>query len=300
MTPPLPPRPGQIFDAAPGLRGLLADNPSPMTGPGTTTWIVGEGEVALVDPGPDDAAHALALRDALGKERIAAILVTHAHHDHSGLARRLAEDWGAPILAFGDAAAGRSPRMAAFAADTDLPRTEGADAGFHPDGTLSDGEVVEGRTWRLEAIHTPGHFGNHLCFAMGDEILCGDLAMAWSTTIVAPPDGDMGDYLASLDRIVARRPARLRPAHGAAIDRPAERIAELIAHRRLREAQILEALSDGPATPEALTRRIYTETPAPLLGAAAMNVLAHLIDLADRNLVFSLDPMSRHARFERR
>lgn len=298
--PPLTPLPGQIFQAAPGLRGLLAGNPSPMTGPGTISWIVGEGEVALVDPGPEDAAHARALREALGKERITAILVTHAHHDHSGLARHLAEDWGAPVIAFGDAAAGRSPRMEAFAADADLPRAEGADAGFRPDRTVVDGEVIEGRTWALEVLHTPGHFGNHLCFAMGSDILCGDLAMAWSTTIVAPPDGDMGDYLASLDRIAARGAARLLPAHGAAIDDPKARIADLIAHRRQREAQILTALSDGAATPQALTRRIYTETPARMLPAAEMNVLAHLLDLSERNLVAALDPMSRYARFGRR
>ncbi len=294
------PLPGQIFEAAPGLRGLLANNPSPMTGTGTISWILGEGEVALVDPGPADPAHARVLRQALGSERITTILVTHAHLDHSALARPLAEEWGAPILAYGDATAGRSPRMAAFASDADLPRSEGVDAGFRPDGTLADGEVIGGRTWQVEALHTPGHFGNHLCFAMGDDILCGDLLMAWSTSIVAPPDGDMADYLASLDRIAARGSARLFPAHGAAIERPAERISELVAHRRLRETQVLQALGHGPATPEDLTRRIYTETPPRLLPAAAMNVLAHLIDLTDRNLVSPQGPMSRHAHFARR
>lgn len=295
----MPPLPGQMFHAAPGLRGLLADNPSPMTGSGTISWIVGEGEVALVDPGPGDPAHAQALRQALGHERITAILVTHAHHDHSGLARHLARDWGAPVLAFGDAEAGRSPHMAAFAADADLPRTEGADTGFRPDTTLADGEVIAGRSWRLEAIHTPGHFGNHMCFAMGEDILCGDLAMAWSTTIVAPPDGDMAEYLASLRRIAGRRPARLHPAHGATIDRPEDRIAELIAHRLRREAQILDALGAGATNAQDLAHRIYTDTPPRLLGAAALNVLAHLIDLAQRNIVTAIDPMSRRARFAR-
>lgn len=293
------PLPGKIFEAAPGLRGLLADNPSPMTGRGTISWIVGEGDVALVDPGPEDAAHARALREALGRERITTILVTHAHRDHSGLARHLAQEWRAPVLAFGDATAGRSPHMAELAARAELPQGEGTDAGFRPDVTLADGEIIEGRSWRLEALHTPGHFGNHLCFAMGRDILCGDLAMAWSTTIVAPPDGDVAQYLASLRRLAARAPARLLPAHGAAIDRPAERIAELISHRGHREAQILATLATGPANADTLARRIYTDIPTILMGAASMNVLAHLVDLAERNLVSLIDPPSRHARFER-
>ncbi|MCA0272395.1 MAG: MBL fold metallo-hydrolase [Proteobacteria bacterium] len=280
----------------PGLRLVLAPNPSPMTLHGTNTFLLGKGAVAVIDPGPDDPRHLAAILHALGPgERISHIFVTHAHLDHSALADRLAARTGAPVLAFGDASAGRSPIMAALAAEGGIGGGEGIDAGFHPDILLADGAVTEGEGWQLRAIHTPGHIGNHLSFAAdlpgSPVIFSGDHVMGWSTSIVSPPDGDMGAFLQSLDGL-GREPAeRYYPAHGDPIPDPQARLAELIRHRRAREAQILAALADGPSDAASLARRIYLDTPAMLLPAAARNVLAHLIDLTERNLATSDTPL---------
>lgn len=279
-----PPRPGQAFSPEPGVRGVLADNPSPMTQRGTLSWIVGTGRVALIDPGPDDPAHLRALLAALAPgEAVSHIFVTHAHLDHSGLARRLSEATGAPVLAFGGARAGRSACMQALFPGETSAGTEGTDLSFSPDETIADGETVAGPDWALRALHTPGHFGNHLCLAWGSAIFSGDHVMGWSSSIVAPPDGDMGDYMASLDRLSAEGAARLYPAHGDAVHEPAARIAELAQHRRQREAQILAALRSGPGDAMTIARHLYADIPPRLLRAAAMNVLAHLIDLHSRN-----------------
>ncbi|MCT8329098.1 MBL fold metallo-hydrolase [Albidovulum sediminis] len=270
----------------PGLRVLRAPNPGPMTHSGTNTYILGEGRVAVIDPGPALAPHLAAILAALAPgEKVSHILVTHSHADHSPLARPLAEATGAPVLAFGDAAAGRSPRMADLALEGALGGGEGVDAAFRPDVAIGDGAVIDGDGWTLRAIHTPGHIGNHLCLAWGDRVFSGDHVMGWATSLVSPPDGDMGAYMQSLDRLAAEGAARLFPGHGDPVDDPAARIAALAAHRREREAQILAALAGGAADVPALAARIYTDTPAALLPAATRNVLAHLVDLMDRNLV---------------
>lgn len=276
---------GQAGEIAPGVRRVVAPNPSPMTFRGTNSYIVGRGEVAVIDPGPADPVHLAALVAALGPgERVSHIFVTHAHKDHSALAPALSAATGAPVLAFGDAEAGRSALMADLARRDGAVGGEGADRSFHPDLPLADGQTVTGAGWSLRALHTPGHFGNHLCLAIGDLVFSGDHVMGWSTSVVAPPDGDMGAYMASLARLAAEAPARLLPGHGDPIDAPATRIAELIAHRLAREAAILEALASGPATAEALARRIYLDTPEALMAAASRNVFAHLIDFLQRNL----------------
>jgi hydroxyacylglutathione hydrolase len=276
---PLPPRPPRIERLAPGLRRVLAPNPSPLTHWGTNSYLVGTGRVALVDPGPDDPGHAEAIVAALEPgERISHILVTHAHRDHAPLARAMARLSGAPVLAFGDAAAGRRDRPGIAA----LGGGEGVDTGFAPDRSLADGEAVEGDDWRLVARHTPGHMGNHLCFSWAGALLSGDHAMGFATSLVSPPDGDMADYMASLARLAALVPATLYPGHGAPVPDGAARIAALIAHRRGREEAIREALATAPGTPAALARRIYHDVDPALLPAAARNVLAHLLDLADR------------------
>ena len=271
----------------PGIRRVLAPNPSPLTGPGTNSYIIGTGRVALVDPGPDDARHLAALLGALGPgESVDLIVVTHAHHDHSALARQAARATGAPVLAFGDALAGRNP---AFAGLTGLGGGEGLDLGFVPDALLADGDILEGQDWRLEVLHTPGHLGNHISLATGDTILCGDTAMGWATSIVSPPDGDMTAYMTSLRRLRDRAPARLLPGHGLPVDAAVARLEELLAHRSMRERQVLEALHQESASAGALARRIYHDTPPSLLPAATRNVLAHLLDLGSRNLV-TTDP----------
>jgi hydroxyacylglutathione hydrolase len=276
--------------AHPGLRRVLAANPSAMTGPGTTTWIVGTGAVAVIDPGPDDPAHLQAILSALAPgETVAAILVTHSHLDHSALAPRLRAATGAPVCGFGPAGSGRSPLMARLARAGLTGGGEGVDTAFAPDRRLSDGDTVEGPDWALRALHTPGHMAEHLCFVWGSVLFSGDMVMGWAPSLVSPPDGDMGAYLASLERLSREAWLAMLPTHGPVVADPAARLAELIAHRRSREAMILEALARGATTLPEVVARVYHDTPAPLLPAAARNALAHLIDLEERNLV-ACDP----------
>lgn len=277
--------------ALPGrLRRVLAQNPSPMTGPGTWTEIIGSGEVAVIDPGPALEPHLQAVLAALEPgERVAAILVTHAHLDHSGLAPALARATGAPLLAFGGAGDGRSPAMRRLVTAGLQGGGEGLDPAFVPDRRLSDGEVIRGPDWALRALHTPGHLGSHLCFAWEEVLFSGDHVMGWAPSLVSPPDGDMGAYMASLDRLAAADWRLMLPAHGDPVGDPAARLAELTAHRRAREAQVAGALAAGPATLDQVTARVYRDLSPALLPAARRNALAHLIDLAERNLALA-DP----------
>lgn len=276
-------------------RRILAPNPSALTGPGTNSYLIGTREVAVIDPGPDDPGHLAAIVAAAGG-RISHILVTHAHRDHSAGAASLSRMSGAPVLAFGDATAGRSPVMQHLAATGLAGGGEGLDKGFRPDRLLRDGETVETADWALTAIHTPGHSGGHLCFRWGDTLFSGDIVMGWSSTIISPPDGDLSDYLRSLDRMAALAPRRLLPAHGDAVVNPADRLAELAAHRRQRTAQILAALRESADTAEGLARRIY-EVPPHLLGAATRNVLAHLVALTTLGAVRPSGELALDCRF---
>lgn len=268
------------------LRTIRAPNPSALTGTGTNTYLLGRGAVAVIDPGPDLDAHFHAILAALDKgETVSHILVTHPHLDHSALAPRLAAATGAVTAAFGSATDGRSRVMAKLAAGGLSDGGEGLDRRFRPDMTLADGDTLTAATWSVEALHTPGHLGAHLCFATRDVLFSGDHVMGWSTSVVAPPDGDMSDYMASLDRLAARRWSRMLPGHGDPIENPAERLTGLIRHRKDREAQILHALASGPATARTLAARLYTDLPQKLLAAASANVLAHLIDLANKDRI---------------
>jgi glyoxylase-like metal-dependent hydrolase (beta-lactamase superfamily II) len=284
----------------PPIRTLLAPNPSPLTGAGTNTWLVGATALVVIDPGPDDPAHLAAILDAVGPgQHISHILVTHAHRDHSALSATIAAATGAPVFAFGTATDGRSALMTSLA-PTLPPQGEGLDTAFLPDQRLRDGDSLSGPDWSLTALHTPGHLGGHLCLALGEVLFSGDHVMGWSTTIVSPPDGDMGAYMASLHRLAGQGWRRFLPGHGAPIEDPATRIRELIAHRRQREAQILQSLVDGPAGVPALAARIYSDIPRHLLPAAEHNVFSHLIDLASRNLVkadSALHPAAQYALF---
>ena len=285
---PVPQRYGEAVEIVQGVRRLIVANPSPMTYWGTNTYLVGTGSVAVVDPGPDDPAHLQAILAASGgDERIEAIYVTHSHRDHSPLAAQLGRISGAPVVARGDAFAGRSDRMAALADLGGIGGGEGTDHGFAPDERLDDGEDHITGAGRLKAVATPGHFANHLCFEMPGTgiLLTGDHVMGWASTLVSPPDGDLTDFMASLEKLAARTGDTLfLPGHGPAIEAPLERVAELHAHRRMREDQIRAALAEAPGNAADLATRIYTDTPAALLPAAARNVLAHLIDLQARGL----------------
>jgi len=302
MQPPAPPPPPPPFSRpVEGLRRVLAPNPSPMTLHGTNTYILGEGRVALIDPGPALPAHLAAILAALAPgERISHIFVTHAHLDHSGLARPLAEATGAPVLAFGDVRSGRSARMAARAMAGLAPGGEGVDAAFAPDVRLAHGDRVDAGGWALEALHTPGHFGNHLSFVWAGGTFSGDHVMGWASTLISPPDGDLADYMRSLDRLAAVRAARLFPGHGAPIENPAARIAELSRHRHARSAQILAEIAAGPRSISELVARLYADTPPALHPAARRNVLAHLIDLEDNKIVSVEAGSSSEPRYRRR
>ncbi len=281
----------------PPIRRCLAPNPSALTGTGTNTWIVGATGLVVIDPGPDDPAHLAAILAMVGPgQHISQIVVTHAHLDHSALAPRLAALTGAPVHAFGTATSGRSPLMERLA-PTLSSHGEGIDHSFVPDLHLTDGDRIAGPDWTLRAIHTPGHLGGHLCLALGDTLFSGDHVMGWSTTIVSPPDGDMAAYMASLDRLMRESWRCFLPGHGDPIDTPGQRLQDLVAHRRSREAQILAALSGHPANASTVTARIYTDIPRLLLPAAERNVLAHLIDLASRSLVSATPALHPHATF---
>lgn len=284
---------------APRLRAVTAPNPSPLTFRGTNSYILGSGKVAVIDPGPDDDRHLSALLGALDPgETVERIFVTHPHRDHSALALRLSRATGAPVHAFGRAEDGRSPQMMALATQGMATGGDGLDTTFRPDQRMADGDRVTGSDWEITALHTPGHLGTHLCLSAGEILFSGDHVMGWSTSVVSPPDGDMGLYMQSLARLDRPCWRRFLPGHGDAIEKPEQRVQELIAHRRARESQILIALERGPADAATLARHLYPEIAPALLPAAARNVLAHLIDLHDKNLVKAKYIVAADALFE--
>ena len=274
---------------AEGLSVVTAPNASPMTFTGTRSYILGDSEVALIDPGPDDPAHLAALQKALAGRRVSHVLVTHSHVDHSPLAHA----FDAPVLAFGPSGAGMSDTMRGLGG---LDGGEGIDSDFAPDVLLADGDMVRGNGWQVEAIHTPGHMSNHLCFAYAGGLFSGDHVMAWSTTLVSPPDGDLTQFMASLRTLQGRAEARYFAGHGPVLEDPQAMLAYHIAHRLEREAQILDALPEGIP---AITAAVYKGLDSRLLPMAARNVFSHLIDLCQRGKVRCNGPISFGGRFER-
>lgn len=272
---------GEVERVAPVVRRIVCDNPGPFTYRGTNTYLIGGGgSVAVLDPGPADAAHLAAILRATEGERIERILVSHTHRDHSPGAAALAAATGAPTLGFGPHAT--PPEEGGPGGDG------GGDHAFRPDIRLADGEAVEGDGWRLTAIFTPGHCGNHLAFALdgGEKILfSGDHVMGWSTTVVSPPDGSMRDYLASLARLRAREGAETLylPGHGPPIREPMPFLDALLAHRQKREARIVAALRErGPMEVRAMLGPVYGPLDPRLHGGAARSLLAHLLLMEER------------------
>ncbi|WP_397542152.1 MBL fold metallo-hydrolase [Roseovarius salis] len=281
-----------------GLRRILAPNPSAMTFRGTNTYLLGRRDIAVIDPGPESPRHMAAILGALAPgQRITHVIVTHSHADHSPLAAPLARETGARVCGFGPSGTGRSRVMQDLSGQGLAPAGEGIDPGFAPDVVLGDGAVVAGHDWELVALWTPGHLGNHLCLAMGDTVFTGDHVMGWASSLVSPPDGDLTDFMASCRRLRDRGARVFHAGHGAPITDPSGRLDWLIAHREGREAAILDALADGPADTGMLTDRIYADTPLDLRPAAARNVLAHLVDLYQKNRVVPEGGFSQSARF---
>lgn len=281
---------GVVEETAPGVRRILCNNPGAFTFRGTNTWIIGRGRVAVLDPGPADAAHLAAILRAVEGETVTHILVSHTHRDHSPGVAALQAATGAPSLGFGRHV---TPPEAGG---------EGGDHGFTPDILLPDGAVTEGDAWRVTALHTPGHCANHLCFALehdgpGGILFSADHVMGWSTSVVSPPDGDMADYMTSLAKLAARGDALYLPGHGPPVQEPMPYVAALAAHRMEREGKVLDAVrKHGPATAAALVPPVYgPELDPRLVPAAARSLLAHLLKLEGEGLAARDEEMWRGA-----
>jgi len=278
------PRHGEALEIAPGIRRVTAANEGPYTFRGTNTFLIGRKRLAVLDPGPDDPKHIDALMRAIGDANVAHILLSHSHRDHSDAVPLLRERTGAPVVA----AVLKTPS----GDPTNLRLDAGPNAGLTPDIQLSDGELIETPGYCLEAVATPGHASDHLAFALvGTDILfSGDHVMGWSTTVVAPPDGSMGDYIASLNRLLARAEQTYLPAHGGSIRDAAAFARGLKTHRLMREAAVLNALRNGDKTIPELVARVYGGLDPGLAGAAALSTLAHLEHLVARGMVTSDGP----------
>ena len=277
-----PLKPGVVDEVRPGVRRVLCNNPSPFTFSGTVSYIIGHGNVAIIDPGPDNEAHAQALLDAVKGETVTHIFVTHTHKDHSPNTARLKAATGATVYAEGVHRAARA-RYESEAITTE----SGADRDFKPDVTVKDGDVITGDGWALEAVSTPGHTANHMAFAWVERgyMFVGDQVMGWSTSIVAPPDGSMVDFMATLHKLAARPEDLYFSGHGPEIPEAQKYVRFLIRHRESRENSILHRLGKGEADIPTMVRAIYIGIDPRLTGAAGYSVLAHLEDLVTRGLV---------------
>ena len=276
------PRHGEMVEVSPLVRRVVAGNANAFTFKGTGTYVIGRGNVAVIDPGPLDMAHVEAILDGLAGETVSHILITHTHNDHSPAAAPLKEKTGAATWGYGPHGQGTG----AGAADG-AKMDEGGDMAFVPDHRVRDGDVIEGDGWTVEAVFTPGHTSNHMCFALREEkaLFTGDHVMGWSTTVVAPPDGDMAAYMASLRKLLARDDEVYYPTHGAPVTKPQSLVRGYIAHRQAREAQILKRLEAGDRRIADMVPVMYAAVDARLHPAAARSVFAHLKQMAEEGRV---------------
>jgi glyoxylase-like metal-dependent hydrolase (beta-lactamase superfamily II) len=272
---------GEPREVASGVARLVANNQGPFTFKGTNTYLVGTTDLAVIDPGPDDRAHFDAIMATVGGRRVTHILITHTHRDHTDGLERLRQATGAKACGYG-----RSPR-APEVVQTSPSGSEFIDQNFRPDIVLRDGDAISGNGWRLEAVFTPGHAPDHLCFALPQcrALFSGDHVMAWNTSVVAPPEGNMADYLRSLDRLAARNEELYLPGHGGRIDQPARWVKAYLLHRQWREQAILDAIKSGHVTIEQIVSSVYRGIDDRLINAASLSVLAHVEHLIARGLV---------------
>jgi len=275
---------GEAVRVSPRVRRLIAENPGPFTYLGTGVYIIGEGEVAVIDPGPMLEQHFEALKNALKDERITHVLVTHSHMDHSPLAHPLAKWAGCQVFGLG----------AGSPTESEVRMEAGDDLRFKPDITVKDGDVFRGPNWTVEAITTPGHTSNHVCYALKEEnaLFSGDHVMGWSTTVISPPDGHMGDYFASLEKVRARNFSTIWPTHGPPVTNVAPFLDAYIAHRRAREQMILDRLKAGDTLIPDMVKVIYKDVDKRLHPAACHSVLAHIIHLVETGKVAADGPFS--------
>ena len=271
---------GEMIQVTPLVRRVVARNASPFTFRGTGTYIIGTGKVAVIDPGPLDPTHLHAIRAGLDGETITHILITHTHTDHSPAAEPLKQQTGAPTYGFG-------PHGSNQRAPEGAKMDEGGDMDFVPDHTVRDGDIIEGQGWTVECVFTPGHTSNHMCFGLQEEkaLFTGDHVMGWSTAVIAPPDGDMADYMASLRKLLTRDDRVYYPTHGAPVDKPHALVRGYIAHRKAREAQIIARLEAGDRTITQMIPIMYAQTDKRLHPAAARSVFAHMKQMADEGRV---------------
>jgi glyoxylase-like metal-dependent hydrolase (beta-lactamase superfamily II) len=270
---------GRAQRLSPKVERLLANNPSPFTFRGTGVYLVGDDRhVAVIDPGPDDPAHIASLLAAIGSRKVGHILVTHTHRDHSPAAAALKKATGAKTYAYGP--------HARNSGDVE----EGGDRDFVPDVAIRDGDVIAGESYRVQCVFTPGHTSNHMCFALDDEqaLFTGDHVMGWSTSVIAPPDGNMGDYLRSLEKLIARKDRILYPTHGSPIVKPASFLRAYLAHRRMRESQIARAIKRGKNTAPLLVETLYAGLAPGLMRAAQFTVEAHLLHMIEDKRIRAL------------
>jgi glyoxylase-like metal-dependent hydrolase (beta-lactamase superfamily II) len=271
---------GVAQEVAPGVRRIVANNPGPYTFLGTNSYVVGSGEVAVIDPGPAEPSHLEAIAAAIKGERLTQILITHSHRDHCDGARGLQALAGGKIAAFGPTGTARGAGAPGLSYDF-------VDPDFVPDRKLADGDTVRGKDFALDVLHMPGHAPDHLCFALVGKrtMFTGDHVMGWNTTVIAPPEGDLAQFLASLERLMQRHDKMFLPGHGGRIQTPQRVVKAYIMHRKWREQTILTCLEDGICTVPRIVARLYGTLDAGLKEAAALSVLAHLEYLIDRDLV---------------
>ncbi|TNM66767.1 MBL fold metallo-hydrolase [Aliirhizobium smilacinae] len=280
---------GTAVAIADGVERLTVNNPSPFTFHGTNSYIVGNSSVAVIDPGPENEAHFDALMKVLDGRTVSHIFVSHTHRDHSPLAKRLKDATGALTVAEGPHRASRPLHEGEI-----NPFSESADTDFRPDIAIADGQAIEGDGWTLSAIHTPGHTANHSAFALDGTgiVFSADHVMAWATTIVAPPDGSMADFMASIEKLLARTDRIYFPGHGGPVREPASFLRGLRMHRRMRERAVMERIRAGDRLIADMVKAIYVKTDPRLHGAAALSVLAHIEDLLEKGRVTTDGPPS--------